>query len=73
MTIGTQVEIVAVRIFIDFPLAVVGDEEVKQAVIVVVDPGGRHGPHFFAIKKPPPTLALSVTSVKVPFPLLCSN
>ena len=52
VTIGAQLGSRAtVRIFIHFPLAVVGDEEVKQAVIVVVDPHGRDGPHLFAVEK----------------------
>jgi hypothetical protein len=30
------------------PLAVVGDEQIQQPVVVVIDPGGGYRPHFLA-------------------------
>src|SRR5437879_7191941 len=41
----------AVWVLINLPLAVIRHEQVQQAVIVVIDPGCRHGPHLFAIEK----------------------
>jgi hypothetical protein len=50
MTIGMQFGSgTAIWVLVDFPLAVIPDEQVKL-VVVVVDPGGRHGPHLFAVK-----------------------
>ena len=40
----------AKRVLVHFPLAVIGDEQVEQAVVVVVHPGGRNGPHLLAVE-----------------------
>jgi hypothetical protein len=51
VTIGPELGSWAtVRIFVDFPLAVVRDEQVEQAIIVIVHPG-QHRPHLLAVEE----------------------
>src|SRR5208337_1589945 len=39
----------AVRVFVRLPLAVIHDEQVKQPVVVVVEPTGGNRPHLLAV------------------------
>src|ERR1035438_2950354 len=49
MAIGAQFGFrAAERVLVHFPLAVVGDEQVGEAVVIIVHPGGRDGPHLLA-------------------------
>src|SRR5208282_3630752 len=51
MAIGAQVWIrAAVGVLVHIPLAVVGDKQVQEAIVVVVHPRRRYGPHLFAIE-----------------------
>ena len=38
-----------VRVLVDFPVAVVDDEKIEEAVIVVVEPACTYGPHLLAV------------------------
>ena len=40
----------AVGIFVDLPFAVVHDEEIEQAVVVVIEPARARRPHFFPVQ-----------------------
>jgi hypothetical protein len=50
MAVGSQALFEsAVRIFVDFPMAVVHDEQVEQPVVVVVEPARADGPHLLSM------------------------
>src|SRR5580698_3584205 len=51
MAVGALVRVgTAKGVFVDFPFAVVGYEQVQAAVVIVVEPACRDGPHFMAIE-----------------------
>ena len=72
--IGMAVGAVAFAVFaapdvVEVPLHVAEDDEVEEAVVVEIDPGGGGGPVWPGVEGPPVPEA-AVTSVKVPSPLL---
>ncbi len=48
IAVGAQLAGQAYRVLVHFPLAVVRDEQIEQAVVVVVQPGRGGGPHLLA-------------------------